>query len=417
MPDKRGPAISPLERARLMSQALSDAARRARYAARTRKSLAGAVFQAQQGAGALRWIFLTTFWLMVVAPIVISVGYFGLIAADQYVAEAKFTVAGGEPTLPDGLGALSGIPSITIIQDTQIVTNFLESRAAVEKLQAKLDIRRRYSVSHADYFSRFEPEKPIEKFVRYWKKMISVSIKMPAGIIELKVRAFTPEDAKEIASAALEISEELINDLNDRMNSDAVKNSEAELERAKNRLSQARIALERARNEEGILNVETTVASLNKLITELRSSTLKLQQEYASQLSAVSELAPQMRNLRIRIEAANKQIAEMEAQLTNARTQTSRDDTLSLAMTRFAILDLERNISERLYAAAVTALELNRLTAERKLLYLNTFVTPALPQEAQYPRRALMIFGISIGALVLWGLLLALINFVRNHMA
>lgn len=417
MEHERRPPMTALERARQVSEALSEAARRARFSARTRRNLSGGGFQARRGAAAMRWFVLTTFWLIVGLPSIATVAYYGFIASDQYVSEMRFTVAGGEAPSIDGIGVLAGLPSVTVIQDTQIVTNFLESRAAVEQLQEKLDLRRRFSLPGVDFLSRFDPEKPIEKLVRYWGRQISVSTKLPSGIVQFKVRAFTPEDALAIARETNQISEDLINQLNARMNRDAVRSGEAELDRASSRLSVARIALQKARDEAGILDVKSSMEGLDKLILETRSAVLKMKQEYATQLRAVSETAPQMRNLKSRIDATEAQILEMEARLTSFRSPGAGQQTLANSMTRFAMLDLERQIAERLYAGAVATLELARLTAERKQMYLNTFVAPTLPQEAQYPRRMLTIFVICISALALWGMIVGLASVVRNHMA
>lgn len=417
MDGNRPQSMTALERARYVSQALSDAARRARFSSKSRRNLSGGGFAARKGAAAFRWMSIITFWLIVGIPGAITVAYFGFVASDQYRVDMQFTVAGGEPIMADGLTAISGIPSITIIQDIQIVTNFLQSRAAVEKIQQKVDLRGKYSSDTADWFARFDPKKPIEKFVRYWQKMISVSIKLPGGIVDFRVRAFTPEDARDIAQAALEVSEELVNDLNQRQNNDAMRNAEQDVERASKRLMEARVALEQARNSAGILDVGATIESLNTLINELRSSALKMQQEYQTQLRVVSEAAPQMRNLRSRIETTNAQIAELEARLTSTRRSANADNTLALSMTRFAVLDLERQIAEKLYAGSVSTLEVARLTAERKRMYLNTFVQPSLPQEAQYPRRILFTSA-TIGVLLLiWGALIGLASVVRNYMA
>ena len=137
--------------------------------------------------------------------------------------------------------------------------------------------------------ARFNPSKPIEKFVRYWSGMSSVSISLPGGIVDLKVRAFTAEDATKIASAVLEISEALINDMNERINQDAVSNAEFELDRTSARLAKAQVALETARNDTGLLDVVKTSEALNKLITDTRSALLLLQQQYISELKYVSE--------------------------------------------------------------------------------------------------------------------------------
>jgi capsular polysaccharide transport system permease protein len=95
---------------------------------------------------------------------------------------------------------------MAVIQDTQIVTNYVQSRAGVEKLEKRIDIRGLYANDAADWLSRFKKKKPIESFVKYWQHMCSISIVMPAGIVDLKVRAFNPEDAARIAQGVVNLS-------------------------------------------------------------------------------------------------------------------------------------------------------------------------------------------------------------------
>jgi len=143
-----------LEKIRLVSQALSDAARRSRMSARARKAYSGGGFQARRGARAMRWAVIASFCLMVVAPSLAGALYYGFIAADQFASVADFTVSGGEAPAPDGLGALTGIPALAIIQDTQIVANYVHSRAALEVLQKTADIRDVYADPEADWLAR-----------------------------------------------------------------------------------------------------------------------------------------------------------------------------------------------------------------------------------------------------------------------
>jgi capsular polysaccharide transport system permease protein len=406
-----------LERARNLSQALADAARRARISTRSRRNFTGGGFHARQGAAVMRFIIFGSFWIMVILPSVVAIAYYGLIASDQYISEAKFTVSGGEIPKLDSIAALTGIPARSAIQDTQIVTNYIESRAAVEKLDSLINIRRLYSTSDADWFSRFDSTKPIEKLITYWKKMVDVSIKMPSGIVELKVRAFTPQDSAHIAQAILTISEQLINDLNIRMNRDAVANAEQQVDRASARLLQARVSLEKARNDEGLLDVNKTADALNGLITEMRGTLLQLRQEYDSQRNSVLESAPQMRALKSRIEATTSQIRELEAKLTSTATNLTAAPTLAVSMTKFSELDLERQIAERLYSGAIASLELSRATAERKAMYVNAFVRPVVPEQSEYPRRLLFSCLILILCLTIWGICCGFVVLVRNHMA
>src|SRR6185437_9448223 len=113
-----------------------------------------------------------------------------------------------------------------------------------------------------DWWARFNPSKSIEKLVKYWNHMILVSIEMPSGIVVFKVRAFRPDDARRIVASVLEISESLINKINDRMLHDALGDAQKQLKRASARLAHARIRLESARNESGILDVDKSAAAI-----------------------------------------------------------------------------------------------------------------------------------------------------------
>jgi capsular polysaccharide transport system permease protein len=205
--------------------------------------------------------------------------------------------------------------------------------------------------------------------------------------------------------------------MNDRINRDAVVNAEQELQRTSKRLAEARAALEKARNDSGLLDAAKSAESLNKLVTETKASLLAMQQEYGAQLKYVLESAPQMRELKSRIDVTQAQIAEIESKLTSSQSRPGADPTIAGAMTTFGELDLERQIAERLYAGAAASLELARINAERKMMYLKTFVSPVAAQEAQYPKRLLNPILLFVGCLALWGALCGLALTVRNYMA
>ncbi len=124
-----------------------------------------------------------------------------------------------------------------------------------------------------------------------------------------------------------------------------------------------------------------------------------------------------MRALKSRIDATSGQIAELELKLTATKLTSSNEPTLAMSMSKFAELDLERQVAERLYAGAATSLEIARLVAERKMMYLNTFVKPVLPEEPQYPRRLLVTVAVFAGSLAIWGACCGLAMMIRNYKA
>jgi len=410
---------SALERIKQVSEALSDAARRARISSRRRGVYSSGGFQARRGARLMHILSVASFLLVVVAPSLACATYYLFIASDQFVSEADFTVSSGTPpvAVADGIGSLTGLPAVAIIQDTQIVTNFVHTRAAVEKLEQSVDLRGLYSDPRADWWARFKPDSPIEKFLKYWNKMSDVSIVMPAGIVQLKVRAFTPQDAQRVAQATVDICEALINDLNNRMNSDAVSAAEQELQRVSKRLAAALAALEAARNEAGLLDTEKSALALNSLASEAKSALLTMQGQYDTQLKYVLPSAPQMRELNSHIQVTKAQIVEIESKLTSRSVGDPNEPTISTAMTKFGELDLERQVAEKLYGGAAASLEMARVNSESRLMYLKTFITPVAPEQSQYPRRVLYSAMAFAASLTAWGVLCGVALTIRNYMA
>ena len=57
------------------------------------------------------------------------------------------------------------------------------------------------------------------------------------------------------------------------------------------------------------------------------------------------------------------------------------------------------------------------MISERKMLYLHEIVAPAMPQDAEYPKRALDIGMTFLASLLAWVAAVGAMAFVRNHMA
>ncbi|BBU61513.1 capsule polysaccharide transporter [Methylosinus sp. C49] len=417
-PDLR--TVNALERAEAVQRFLAEAARRARFSARARGAYQKSSFAERRGAKAMRIAFLVLAIVMVAIPNVVGGLYYGLLASDQYVAEAKFTVSSAAIPKLDGLGSVTGLPQMMIFQDSMIIIEYIESRTLVEQLERQVNLRELYGSDRIDWWARFKKSKPIEKFTDYWKKMATATISFPSGIVTLTVRAFSPADAKTIADKVIADCETLVNDLNERMRQDTVRASEQDVERAAERLKVARVNLERARNTEGLIDVRQTSKSQSEVLSAVQIELLKYQQEYLTQSRYVDESAPQMRVMKRRIESLEKQIAGLEREITSREQQgidALASKTLSGKMTTFANLDLEHKIAETSYQIATASLDGARLFADRKLLYLHQIEAPALPEDARYPRRWLYTGLLLAGTLTLYGIVVGLIAFVRNHMA
>ena len=398
------PAVfSSKERAALVARALSEAARRARFSTKRRRSLTVGGVRQRRGARVLRLLRIWTFIGIVAVPSLIFAGYLYLVATPQYTAEARFTVRGGIPPAINNMGELSGAPTMLIVQDTQVLLQFILSRAMVEDLDRTIDYQSLFQDSAIDWLSRLQSHQAIEKVVDYWKKHVSLSVELPSGIVLLTVRAFSPEDAVKIANGVLEASEQLVNQMNDKMREDAVKLAQSERQKAETSLATTRANLERARNQEGVLSASEQSTSITKLVEKVQGERLKMQQDYDSQRRYVRADAPQLRNLQTKIDAAQTEIDALKAQVTTSPTSTAgAKPVLSGSMTRLDAANLENGIAEKIYGLSMAALEQARLASESKLMYINTFVQPVAAQQSEYPKRGLDLLIFAGAAIGIW---------------
>lgn len=325
------------------------------------------------------------FVFAVLAPTLVVALYLYGFAASLYEAETRFAVRTGAVSGVDAFTSFAGIPSVNQVQDSLIVANFVESRAAVEALQDAIDLRELYSGDGVDPLSRLAADATIEELVEMWQDMVSVSIESPSGIITVRTLAFSPEDAQRIADALIAESEKLVNELGRRSRENLISDSRRELARAEERVRETREALTRLRNEEGIIDPALTAQGIDTLVNELRGEAVRTEQEIATIERTISREAPQLEPLRVRLEAVREQIEALEGQLTRRRPGDAAP--ISEVMTRFDQLALDLQIAERQYAAAAAALEQARAAAERQQMYLATFVRPVLPEDPVGPRR------------------------------
>ena len=411
------PAVfSSKERAALVAKALSEAARRARFSTKKRRSTAGGGYRAKRGEKLFKLLVIWTFVGIVVVPTVLASIYFGFVASDQYTAEARFTVRGGLPPAMDGMGALTGAPPVLIIQDTQVIMNYLESRAVVDALDKSVDLRKLYRRPDIDMLSRLKANASIEKTLAYWKRHIALEVQMPSGIVVFTVKAFSADDAVKLVNAAIDASEAVVNRMNDHMISDGLALAQAERERAQANLAVAHANLEKARNQEGILSGEAASNALVNLMTQVKGQVLSLQGEYDAQRQFVSADAPQLRSLQTKIDAAKIEVTKLQDQMTDDHPD-SGEKVLAGSMTKLDYAMLNNQIADSIYAGSMAVLEHARLSSELKLMYINTFIRPVASEQPRYPSRGLDI-GLFLGAsLAVWACVVGGLKLTRGYMS
>lgn len=377
----------------------------------------GVSFSMPQWASGRAW-YLTrralNWWFLL--PTIASALYFFLVAADQYESEARFVVrSAAKPDVPSGLAFLAQIGLGRSQDDSFIVQEYITSRDSIEKLRKMAPLGEIFDRPQADFLARFPSllfRQNDEGFYKYFQHMVSVIHVDKTGITTLRVRAFEAADAKKIADDLLQLSEELVNRINIRLQTDALRDSKTELKLAQDRLVATQTALTDYRNKELTIDPIRNAVSLGELIAKL-SAEVAVTQAQIAELKVASSGSPQLITLQRRVTSLQDQIAKERNRIA--------DDHEGLAA-RIAVYErlvLGKEFANRMLSSAEAELVRARTEASRQLLYLERIAEPNLPDYAQYPRRIRTVLTIAAGnllaALIGWLVLTGMREHAGHH--
>lgn len=357
------------------------------------------------------WTTHRLFWLTVVVPTFLAILYFGLIASDIYISESRFVVRSPERQATSPLGIIFKGAGFTRSQDdSYTVQDFVLSRDALRVLDQELDLRRAFG--QGDLFRRFpglDWDDSFENLHRYYQKMVvSTQLDSASSIATVTVRAFNAEDALRINQRLLEMSEKLVNRLNERGRQDMIRFAANEVTDAEKKAKLAALTLARYRNEKGVIDPERQSAIPLQQIARLQEELIAAKTQLV-QLQMITKDNPQIPVLRKRIE-----ILEHEVELESARV-TGGGRSLASKAAEFQRLALEKEFADKQLASAFASLEQARNEAQRQALYLERVAQPNLPDEAMEPRRLRTILAVFVLGLIAWGVLTMLVAGIREH--
>lgn len=348
----------------------------------------------------------------VVVPTVLATVYFGFIASDVYVSESRFVVR--SPQRQGQSGSLSALLQGTGFSraqdDTYPVIDYIESRDALKELNRGNYILDAYG-NRGDLLSRFlrQFDDSFEALWKYYnKRVVAVEFDTTSAITTLQVRSFTSQDAVKINESLLELSEHLINRMNERAAKDMVQFARGEVDAATVKAKDAAAALAAYRKSNTVFDPERQSALQLQQVTALQAQLFSAQTQL-SQLQAIAPQNPQIPVLKTNIAAVEKQIQEATGGVAGAK------GSLSDKASSYTRLQLDSQFADKQLASAMAALENARAEAQRKQLYLERLVEPNQPDVAIEPKRLKRIFEVFALGMIALGVLSLLVTGVREH--
>lgn len=352
------------------------------------------------------------FLLTVVAPAVLAILYFGLMASDVYVSESRIVVRSPDRQVATGLGALlKGAGFSRAQDDSYTVRDYVLSRDALKEIDDTLSVGRAFASDTVDRVSRFgglDFDTSFEALHRYYQKRVDVQQDSASSITTLTVRAYTAQDAQSINQKLLELSEGLVNRLNERGRQDLIRSAASEVADAEAKSKAAALALSSYRNTKGVVDPEKQATVQLQQVAKLQDELIATKTQLA-QLKAFTPENPQIPALQTR---ASTLQAEMVAETIKV---TGGELSLANKAADYQRLALEREFADKQLASALASLEQARNEAQRKQVYIERIAQPSLPDIALEPRRLRSILSTVALGLVAWGVLSMLLAGVREH--
>ena len=363
-------------------------------------------------------VIIGTFLALVIVPTSFASFYMAFVAADQYESTASFTVRSIDSTAVSGdiLGMFSQTGATSTVSDSYILSDYLLSEQMVRKLDEKFDLEQLYGIRGGDFFYGLQTGLPIEDKVAFWRSVASVDYDHASNILQLKIKAFEPAQAQEIASFVMATSEKLINNLSDTARNEALKAARVEVGVAEKRLSEARLAIHDFRDRSQDVDPVEGAKLAVQLVAAMEERLVRLSSDLATARNQMAEDTPRIRVIKAQIASLEQQIEQERLRLGGGTADASpmnstdqseplSDQSVSSRLQIYEKLETEREFSQQAYTAAMASLEKARIDATGKQRYLATFIQPTLSEEAQYPTRFLNVLLVLIGGVFLWGML------------
>jgi capsular polysaccharide transport system permease protein len=353
------------------------------------------------------------FLFTVLLPTIFAVVYYGFMASDIYISESRFVVRSPEREPSTGVSALlQGGGFSRSQEDTFPVYDYVLSRDALQTLEAHFAVSKLFGNADVDFINRFAGlvwwDDSFEALHKYYSRRVRVELDPLSSITILEVSAFSAEDALKINEKLLEMSEELVNQLNERGRYDLIRFAQKEVGIAEQRSKAATLALSKYRNKKGIFDPASQSGLQLQLVSKLQDELIAAKIQL-SQIITLTKNNPQIPALQKRVETLQTEIAAETAKVAGG------DLSLSNKSVEYERLILERNFADQQLETALASLEHARSEAQRKQLYLERIVLPMKPDIAMEPRRIRGVFVTFALGFVAWGVLTMLVAGVREH--
>jgi len=350
--------------------------------------------------------------ITVVAISLLAIAYWGIFASDRYVSESHIVVQDSDLSSGQSVdigGLLGGVGSSS--KDQLMLSDYLLSVDMLQKLEEKLHLRKHYSQTEWDLFSRlWSADVSLEGFHSYYLSRVSVDYDGNSGILYVKAQAFTPEVAHAIGEMLVDEGQRHMNRMAHRLAQEQVRFLEKQVKAMHMKDAEARQAVLRFQNEYGLVSPQGTAENIVGIVNGLEAKLSELSTQKGAMLSYMMPGSARVVELEHQIAAVRKQIRHERRRLT-----APGGKTLNATVEAFQQLQMDATFTQEVYKTALAALVKGRIDAARTLKMVSILQTPTMPQYALMPERMYNATVFILVTLLFAGIFQLMVVIIRDH--
>lgn len=349
-----------------------------------------------------KWRVLRWFAGIVALPTLLTFCYYFFLATPVYSSETEFTYQTyrGQTSLASGLvQSVSGTSQTNTIDLGTIIYEYIRSPALAEKLATSLDLRKRFSDDKIDWWARLNPKASRERFLDYYRSMVHVSLGL-GGYLDVKVDAFDPAFAQNLARAIVTAADQMIDDLTSRERKNELQFAEAELSRQESRVKTARLALTQFQNQHGDQDPNRAATQIGGIVGTLEGELTSARTQLANNLASLSPTSPIITQLKLNIASLETQLKDQQQRL--ATEQNGQKSPFSEILNQYSGIQLEQEFSKNAYMGAQQGVVVARANVATKQNYMIDFAPPSQPDQKSWGRLIEATVTVFLSSLILF---------------
>ena len=326
--------------------------------------------------------------VFVTLPTFLATWYFYVIATPMYGTESQFIIQQADSQ--GGMGAMGGLlPSAAGMgiggqSEAASVQAFLQSRAAMLRLDAEEGFKEHFSQPQIDILRRLAEDSSDEDAFRLYKRHVKIGYDPTEGVVRLEVIAASPEDSERFSRALIRFAEEQVDMMTQRLRDSQLGEARASLEEAQQRLIEARLAVVELQERSSVLSSEVEVSLISQQISALES-------ELTQTRLSLQELRSNPRPNPARVQPLERREEALQREISNLRDMmtlgTGNSTSLARIQSELIMTEAEVQTREMMRAQAMQQLENARIEVSRQVRYLALSVEPVAPDQPTYPRK------------------------------